>query len=163
MYRHCESRKARGNLPYCFLVKLVSLVNLGFGASLNSLYSLFSLNSLSLAPKLFSYCKFSKKSPTIMQLWKINYIFVFELRNTQFLQMAFRLLLLISKTTKLLLRTHNRHNKCSRLLAWVCLCSYRCLVVPSYQQALSTLLLFQLSGCYLTATTLMFNYKIKVL
>ena len=48
-----------------------------------------------------------------------------------FLQMAFRLLLLLSKTTKLLLRTHNRHIKCSRLLAWVCLCSYGCLVVPS--------------------------------
>ena len=71
MYRHCESRKARGNLLYCFLVNLVSLGNLGIGASLNSLYSLFSLNSLSLAPKLFSYCKFSKNSPTIMQLSKI--------------------------------------------------------------------------------------------
>ena len=37
-----------------------------------------------------------------------------ELRNTQFVLMAFRLLLLLSKTTKLLLRTNNRHNKCPR-------------------------------------------------
>ena len=47
-----------------FLVKLVSLVNLGIDASPNTLYSLFSLNSLSLAPKLFSYCKVSKKLKT---------------------------------------------------------------------------------------------------
>ena len=50
-----------------------------------------------------------------------NSNFVFELRNTQFVLMAFRLLLLISKTTKLLLRTHNRHTKCSRPMSWVVL------------------------------------------
>ena len=92
MYRHCESRKARGNLPYCFLVKLVSLVNLGIGASLNSLYSLFSLNSLSLAPKLFSYCKFSKNSPTITQLWKIISKFALQSSDCRHIESVFRAL-----------------------------------------------------------------------
>ena len=47
------------------------------------------------------------------------------------LLVAFRLLFCEVKRPKFNKQTNNRHIKCSRRLAWVCLCLYGYLVVPS--------------------------------
>ena len=66
------------------------------------------------------------------------------------LLVAFRLLFRKVKRPKFNEQTDNRHIKCSRLMAWVCLYSFGYLVVPSVSKHLPTFLLFfKLNGCYL--------------
>lgn len=89
--------------------------------------------------------------------WKIFVTFVLGCRIDSLVLVAFRLLFCEVKRPKFIKQINNRHIKCSRHLAWVCLDLYGYLVVPSSQKAVPTFLLFiKLNGCHLLAN-LMFN------
>ena len=64
---------------------------------------------------------------------KIFATFVLGCRIGSLVLVAFRLLFCEVKRPKFIKQVDNRHIKCSRLLAWVCLYLYGYLVVPSSQ------------------------------
>ena len=88
------------------------------------------------APLTEAEIRFGKLSGKISKNCYYNKIFATFVLGCQIgslILVAFRLLFCEVKRPKFIKQVDNRHIKCSRLLAWVCLYLYGYLVVPSSQ------------------------------
>ena len=87
-------------------------------------------------------------------------IFAIGYRIGSLVLVAFRLLFCEVKRPKFNEQINNRHIKCSRHLAWVCLDLYGYLVVPSSQKAVPTFPFFWVKRLPSAGRNLLFNLNI---